>query len=282
MNTLVTLRHHTSYRYDRPVFLGPQTIRLRPPVNARNPVLTYALNVGPGEGQIAWRLDAHENTVAEAIFSEQVSHFDIEVRMTVDITPYDPFQKGGQPLSQTPDNPAYRVATSEPDLLDGFLDGQFLSAGETDLARLIWLNRRLAQSLHYKTRMEPGTWAPAETLSRLTGSCRDSAWLMIAFARRLGFAARFVSGYLIQPKPLDTGSQTLTCDLHAWAEIWVPESGWFGFDTTSGLVTAQNHIPLAVSATPEEAAPVSGLLDHCQARFDVLMEAQHLHRETNT
>ncbi|GBR11322.1 transglutaminase family protein [Gluconobacter frateurii] len=284
MNTAVMLRHHTSYRYDRPVFLGPQTIRLRPPARTHNPVLTYALNIGPTDGRLIWRQDTYDNTVAEAVFTKQMSHFDIEVRMTVDLTPYDPFTITRLPFSDiTADQkPSYRQPISDASVLDTFLNGDFSTSGETDLDRLIWLNRKLAAFLHYKTRMEPGIWSPTETLSRQTGSCRDSAWLLIALARHLGFSARFVSGYLIQSALQNTESNPLTCDLHAWAEILIPERGWFGFDTTSGLITAQNHIPLAVSATPEDAAPVSGLLDHCQARFDVLMEAQHLHEVANT
>lgn len=284
MNTPVMLRHHTSYRYDRPVFLGPQTIRLRPPARTHNPVLTYALNIGPTEGRLVWRQDTYDNTVAEAVFTEQMSHFDIEVRMTVDMTPYDPFAVTHLPFSEikADQKPTYRQSVSDTSVLDTFLNGEFFTAGKTDLDRLICLNRKLAAFLHYKTRMEPGIWSPAETLSRQTGSCRDSAWLLIALARHLGFSARFVSGYLIQSAPQKTESNPLTCDLHAWAEILIPERGWLGFDTTSGLITAQNHIPLAVSATPEDAAPVSGLLDHCQARFDVLMEAQHLHEVANT
>lgn len=279
MNTPVMIRHHTSYRYDRPVFLGPQTIRLRPPARASNTVLAYALSVGPGENHLVWQQDQHANTVAEAVFRDRMSHFDIEVRMTVDLTPYDPLAA----LSTSEEiRPSYRQSISDTSVLETFLAGEFSTSGDTDLDRLVWLNRRIAAALRYQPRMEPGIWAPVETLSRQTGSCRDSAWLLVALARHLGFAARFVSGYLIQPSAQANNQNALTCDLHAWAEILLPQNGWLGFDTTSGLITAQNHIPLAVSATPEDAAPVSGLLDHCQARFDVLMEAEHLHEVAKT
>ncbi|KXV27309.1 transglutaminase family protein [Gluconobacter japonicus] len=280
MNTPVMIRHHTSYRYDRPVFLGPQTIRLRPPARASNTVLAYALSVGPGENHLVWQQDQYANTVAEAVFGDRMSHFDIEVRMTVDLTPYDPLVALSSPFEET--LPPYRQPIADTSVLEAFLAGAFSTSGDTDLDRLIWLNRRIAAALRYQPRMEPGIWAPAETLSRQTGSCRDSAWLLVALARHLGFAARFVSGYLIQPSAQANNQNALTCDLHAWAEILLPQNGWLGFDTTSGLITAQNHIPLAVSATPEDAAPVSGLLDHCQARFDVLMEAEHLHEVAKT
>lgn len=280
MNTPVMIRHHTSYRYDRPVFLGPQTIRLRPPARASNTVLAYALSVGPGENHLVWQQDQHANTVAEAVFRDRMSHFDIEVRMTVDLTPYDPLVALSSPFEET--LPPYRQPIADTSVLEAFLAGAFSTSGDTDLERLIWLNRRIAAALRYQPRMEPGIWAPVETLSRQTGSCRDSAWLLVALARHLGFAARFVSGYLIQPSAQAHNQNALTCDLHAWAEILLPQNGWLGFDTTSGLITAQNHIPLAVSATPEDAAPVSGLLDHCQARFDVLMEAEHLHEVAKT
>nr|WP_051552237.1 transglutaminase family protein [Acetobacter persici] len=99
---------------------------------------------------------------------------------------------------------------------------------------------------------------------------------MIAVLRHLGFAARFVSGYLLQSSRTAEGEETLTCDLHAWAEAFLPGAGWVGFDTTSGLLTAQGHLPLAATPAPEQAAPVSGVLDQCNATFDVSMQTARL------
>nr|WP_194303266.1 transglutaminase family protein [Acetobacter estunensis] len=271
------MRHRTSYHYDRPVSLGPQTIRLHPREIGRRSVLTYELDVGPVGGAVLWKTDGHDNTVAEAVFDGLMSRFDIEVRMTVDLSPYDPLECRSGPipiLRREADRASYRMPVFNGPLPDDFQTHSERGATAMPLDWLCGLNQRIASSLMYRTRFEPGVWSPAETLARRSGSCRDSAWLFIALARRAGFAARFVSGYLVQEK----SGGALTCDLHAWAEAFVLERGWLGFDTTSGQIAAQNHIALAVSAVPEEAAPVSGLLDRCQARFDVTMEARALPR----
>ena len=157
-----------------------------------------------------------------------------------------------------------------------FLAQWLPTAPANTVAMLVALNKAVAAHIQYQLRMEPGVWSPDDTLARQSGTCRDSAWLMVALLRCMGFVARFVSGYLIQASNGAQGEEVLTCDLHAWAEAFIPGAGWVGFDTTSGLVTAQAHVALAASPTPEDAAPVSGLLEQCQATFDVSMQAQRL------
>jgi len=276
----ILLNHRTSYSYDRMVSLGPQTIRLRPPLRMRNAMTTYALTIGPNHASLSWGQDAHDNLVSQVVFAERMVQFVVDVSMIVDLTPYDPLQAPADARNAFGEHdPAYRRLIADAAILNPFLSADDPSPAETHLSRLTTLARRIATRLHYMRRMEPGVWPPGETLAREAGSCRDSAWLLIALARHLGYAARFVSGYLIEPSALQADPDRLVCDLHAWAEIWIPDQGWVGFDTTSGLIAAQNHIPLAASDTPETAAPVSGLLDQCEAEFDVLMQAHYLHRE---
>jgi transglutaminase-like putative cysteine protease len=122
---------------------------------------------------------------------------------------------------------------------------------------LLGVSRSLVQRIHYVERLDPGVQSCDESLMKGSGSCRDSAWLLVQTFRHLGLAARFVSGYSVQLGD-DVKTPNDSTDLHAWVEVFIPGGGWIGIDATSGLLTGEGHIPLCSTREPLSAAPVSG------------------------
>ena len=229
----VALTHRTTYRYSRPVALGPQTIRLRPAPHARTPVLSYALTISPTPHFVNWQQDPQGNYQARVVFPDRVTHFDVGVDLTADMATINPFdfflepEAERWPFSYDPVleqelAPFCHLAPAGP-LLDEFL-AAVPRGGQPTVDMLTALNRRVHDRIAYIVRLEPGVWAPERSLEEGRGSCRDSAWLLVQALRRLGYAARFVSGYLIQlvpdVKPLEgpQGPTSDFTDLHAWAE----------------------------------------------------------------
>jgi uncharacterized protein (DUF2126 family)/transglutaminase-like putative cysteine protease len=283
MTIQAALRHVTRYRYDRRIALGAQTIRLRPAPHCRAKVLAYALTVEPGDHFINWQQDPQSNWLARVVVPEKTDHFTVRVDLTVEMNVINPFdfflepEAEHYPFTYAPElkaelEPYLRPAQVGP-VFEDYLAKVSREKKQTT-AFLFELNAQLSRDIGYLIRMEPGIQTPEQTLEKKSGSCRDSAWLLVQMLRRLGVAARFASGYLIQLKPdvksLDGPSGTAEdfTDLHAWCEAYLPGAGWVGVDPTSGLFAGEGHIPLACTANPTQAAPISGAVEKSEVLFD--------------
>ncbi len=291
MTIHVALHHQTRYHYDRRVSLSPQLIRLRPAPHTRTAVLGYSLKITPEPHFINWQQDPFGNWQARVVFPEKVTEFSVTVDLTADlavINPFDFFIEDAAkeyPFSYDEalraDLDPYLHPEPAGPLLQQYLDAVD-RAPRSIIDFVVGLNLGLQRDIRYLIRMEPGVQVPEDTLRLRSGSCRDSAWLLVQLLRHLGLAARFVSGYLLQlkpdVKPLEgpVGAAEDFTDLHAWTEVYIPGAGWLGLDPTSGLFAAEGHIPLAATPEPSTAAPITGAVDECEVTFGHEMRIERI------
>lgn len=290
----VSLKHRTSYIYDRLVNVGPQVIRLRPAPHNRTPIDSYSLKITPEPHFLNWQQDPHGNFNARVVFPEKVREFQVEVGLVAEMTIINPFDFFVE--SYADDFPfAYdgSLAKELAPYLElapcGEIVNEYLQGVDVSKRRiidfLVDINQRLKNDIGYIIRLEAGVQTPDETLTSRKGSCRDSAWLLVQLLRRLGLAARFCSGYLIQLAPdvksLDgpSGTEVDFTDLHAWCEVFIPGAGWIGLDPTSGLLCGEGHIPLAATPSFSSAAPITGVTDKCETKFDFEMSVTRIHED---
>ncbi|MCP5459432.1 MAG: transglutaminase family protein [Gammaproteobacteria bacterium] len=290
----VALNHKTSYHYDRLINVSPQVVRLRPATHARTPIHAYSFKVQPDDHFLNWMQDPFGNFQARLVFPEKIHELVIEVDLVAEmvvINPFDFFVESDAeyyafeyaPELRTELAPYLEIKERGPLLM------QWLSKVDRSRQRivdfLVEINRLLNQDIFYLIRMEPGVQSAEETLGKLSGSCRDSAWLLVQILRHLGLAARFVSGYLIQLTPdvksLDgpSGTDHDFTDLHAWTEVFIPGAGWVGLDPTSGLFAGEGHIPLACTPNPGSASPVTGSHEKCEVDFGFTMNITRIHED---
>jgi uncharacterized protein (DUF2126 family)/transglutaminase-like putative cysteine protease len=273
MSIKASIYHLTHYKYDNPVRLGPQIIRLKPASHSKTGVISHSLKVTPSNHFVNLQQDPYGNYLARYVFPDPVTELKIEVDLVADMTVYNPFDffveeeatmwPFDYPEILSEDLSIYMKPEEPGPRLKAFLETLDRSRQKT-VDMIVGINARLQHEIGYIIRMETGVMTPEQTLEAAKGSCRDTSWLLVQILRHLGLAARFVSGYLIQLTPdlkaLDgpSGTEVDFTDLHAWCEVYLPGAGWVGLDPTSGLLTGESHIPLAATPHFRNAAPISG------------------------
>src|SRR3984957_20001589 len=295
MGLKVALSHRTEYRYDRKVAVGPQVVRLRPAPHGRTPILSYALNIAPAKHLLNWQLDPLNNHLARVLFPEKTNEFVAQVDLVAELSPFNPFnfilEPGVEsyPFVYPPElaadlEPYFRLDSAGP-RLKAFL-AKISREKRGTISFLVDLNRMVRNDIDYVTRLEPGVQSCEQSLEKGSGSCRDSAWLLVQILRHLGIAARFVSGYLIQlatdespneeSSDVSNGTRCDSADFHAWVEAFLPCGGWIGMDPTAGLFAGEGHIPLVCTPNASNAAPIEGTVEPAKVDFSYSISIRRL------
>jgi transglutaminase-like putative cysteine protease len=264
----LVVRHTTKYAYNEPVTFGPHRMMFRPRDSHCLRLLNTKLVIDPKPQQIRWAFDVFGNSVAFADFGDAKSStltFESEISLQHYESPQPtallPPEAMNFPFKYSDDEVqdlASLISLNRPDPDDQVLNWarQFVEAGNNvTLDILIAMMSGIRKSFHYKSRQAPGTRDPVRTLELKSGSCRDFALLMIEALRTLGFAARFVSGYIYNParQPNTGGGST-----HAWVQVYLPGCGWIDIDPTNGIFGNRDLITVAVVRDHTLASPLSG------------------------
>jgi transglutaminase-like putative cysteine protease len=270
--TTFRVSHRTRYAYDGPVRLGLHRLMIRPRDGHDMRILESSLAVSPA-ADVRWSFDTFGNSVAFLTFHRPAEALVIDSALVVRRygvdAPLERIARHAEP---------YPFAYDADDSIDlaPLLGSQF--PGDRPIVEA-WIGRvlperpadclevlnRLGDAIHhsyeYGRREERGTQAPGETIALGRGTCRDFALLFMEAARRLGFASRFVTGYLYDPAADGAAESALTGggSTHAWADVFIPGVGWTEFDPTNRIVASRNLLRVATTRTPSQALPVSGV-----------------------
>lgn len=269
---VLTVVHTTTYRYANPVTFGEHRMMMRPRDSHDLRLLQTGLLLRPA-ATIRWIHDVFGNSVAIASFKEPSNRLHVESRFRAE---HFPLAEDRVQIEQyARHHPFSYDATEVPDIgrtverhysdpehhVDAWARRFVEAAPEHDtMAILSSMTRAIKAEFTYDPRDQMGTQDPVKTLKTRAGTCRDYALLLMEAARTLGFAARFVSGYLYDESKIGLGKQALIGGgvTHAWAQIYLPGAGWVPFDPTNGLVSDRNLIRVAVTRDPSQAVPLKG------------------------
>lgn len=276
---LFTIDHTTEYRFTRPVFFEPHQLRLCPRSDGSQRLVRFDLQIEPTPAGVSQTLDAEGNQVTMAWFNDVHDHMVVRATSEVETlrdNPYDFLLTSTNqrlPIGYKPWEVAQLGATLRRAAVPIHIDpARELAEQLREAARgevvpfLARLTETICNRFKVIHREQGGPWPPATTIEQRQGACRDLAVLWIDICRAVGLAARFVSGYQEGDAEQDKRY------LHAWAEVYLPDAGWRGFDPTHGLAVADRHVVVSAAADPQHAAPVTATYRGCNVEAELLAE----------
>lgn len=254
-------QHETRYVYASSALLGPHQLRLRPREDAYQRLKSFDLRISPQPQGQSWGTDADGNACLQAWWIGETHHLLIRTSFEVEVRRENPFDflmaegAGALPFrfgEIEQGLAAVYLHDPEAEAVRDYADAVRRESGGTPIELLAHLTRRIYQDIQQEVREQGAPMPPAETLAVGRASCRDLAVLFNAVCRWWGIPARFVSGYDVSSSLQDQGY------MHAWSEVYFPDSGWRGFDPSRGLAVAERHVAVAASRDPLGAAPILG------------------------
>ena len=279
---LLTVRHISTYRYRQPVAFGEHRVMFRPRDSYDQRLLHASIEIDPEPVSLHWTHDVFGNNVACACFApaerggrSRILQFDTVIQLAhsrlglpdfrlAERAEYYPFSYDQEDM---PDllRSIERQYPDRSNEMAAWAQSFVLRSGRTrTLDLLARITHAIRRDFTYVRREEMGIQAPLQSLKLRSGSCRDFALLMMEAVRALGFAARFVSGYLFSPAGQSTGAlidqeeRVGGGSTHAWMQVYLPGAGWMEFDPTNGIVGNHDLIRVAIARDPAQAVPLWG------------------------
>ncbi|MEL7091250.1 MAG: transglutaminase family protein [Pseudomonadota bacterium] len=245
----LTIRHQTTYRFDAPVSYGLQQLRKTPKSTRGQTVIDWETTVEGGSKQVGF--EDHHNNVVELIgFDRDVVDVLITSEGVVEIA--DTAGVLGKHVGPSPlwlyqrPTPLTHAGQGVKALARG------VRAAGSGLDQLHALMGAVHDLVAYETGISHPDWTAERAIEEGRGVCQDHAHIFIATARELGFPARYISGYLMLE---DRTNQEA---MHAWAEAFVPDLGWVGFDVSNRIAPDTRYVRVATGLDYTDAAPVTG------------------------
>ena len=279
------IRHNTKYNYESAVFFEPHYFRFRPRSGPHLTLLSYNFSMSPQPEGTHSILDPEGNLIQLCWFSGLHPQLTVEVETEVELKEFNPFgfliqpaEYDSFPFQYTPEilpvlKPALEHIALEKDLML-FAEQLAETSGRKTITFLSLLTKKVFETISLQIREDGPPHSPEITFGLKEGSCRDLSWMQIQILRYLGFATRFVSGYLY----LDTEDPEF--ELHAWLEVYLPGAGWIGLDPSHGVFADRNYVAVASSVRYEHTMPVTGSVrGNAQATLVTELEIQKVTAE---